>query len=165
MNGDRSALESALTGLLEGLGVRALGRDQKVIPDPGGHGYRIRLAMPALYVDVEIDQTDLVERNGPIRVHDKLDAGARILFAGVVDHIAKHDRSPVDRVKDIEAAATALLDAMRVNLDDVRMPYGLSSAVLNAAYKLRELVAQKPGAAAWGRNGYGQDPPEVQTAP
>jgi len=53
---------------------------------------------------------------------------------------------------------------MRIHLDDIRMPHGSSSAVLNAAYRLRELVEAKPGAASWKRNGYGEDPPKVKTA-
>jgi hypothetical protein len=163
----REGLESVLVEALDKIGVRALGHDQKVItdPDPGRDGFRIRLAMPLMWVDVRIDHADLLGARGPITVFDEIDRSKRALFAAVVDHIAKHDRSPLDRVRDIEAAAAALLDAMHVHLDDIRMPHGSSSAVLNAAYRLRVLVEAKPGAASWRTNGYGQDPSEVKVTP
>lgn len=164
MTRERDALESALTRVLDPMGVRAVGSDRRVRVDDGRDGYTIRLAMPAMYVDVNFDHLELAGVGGQMRVYDRIGRCARVLFAGVVDHIAKHDRSPIDRTKDIEAAATALLDAIHIHLDEVRMPHGSSAAVVNAAYRLRELVSAKPGA-AWRRNGYGEDPPEVRTAP
>lgn len=167
MTTTRDALERAQTTILEPLGVRALGREMKVRVDPGSDRFRIRLAMPAMYIDVDLEHEELLRADGQMRMLDKLDRHVKLLFTYVIDHIAKHDRSPIDRMKDIEGAATALLDAMSIHLDDVRMMHGSSSAVLNAAYRLRELVGAKPGAAAWGPNGYGRDQPEpeVKTAP
>lgn len=152
---ERDALERALTMVLEPMGVRALGPVRR---DEGCDGYAIRLAMPLMYIDVHLDRFELTGTGGQMRAYDRIGHCARVLFAGVVDHIAKHDRSPIDRTRDIETAATALLDAMH-------MPHGSSAAVVNAEYRLRALVSAKPGAAAWRKNGYGDDPPDVKIAP
>jgi hypothetical protein len=156
-------LERALATILEPMGVRALGQERKVEIDAGRDQFRIRLALPQRYVDVRIDREDRLSTEAfGLLALERIERSARVLFRDTIDHIAKHDRSPIDRVKEIEAAARSLLDAMKVHLDDIRMPYGSSAAVVNAAYKLRQLVEMKTGAAAWGRNGYGEDPPEAQ---
>jgi hypothetical protein len=156
-------LERVLSTILEPLGIRALGHDGKVRVSAAGNGLEIRLALPLFQVIVTLDQLEMLQ---PCRyaeyVYGKLDDGAKQLNHAVVEHIAEHDRSPLDRTKDLEAAATALLDAMGVNLDDVRMPFGSSSAIANAAYRLRELVRQKTGAPAWGPTGYGREPAQVE---
>lgn len=159
-------LERWLSTILEPFGVRALGQDAKVRVSPATGELSVRLALPLFQVDVRLEQGDMMTTERLVEYTcERLERGARELRHAVVEHIAKHDRSPIDRTKDLEAAATALLDAMGVNLDDVRMPFGSSSAIANAAFRLRELVRHKTGAPAWGPAGYGREPAQVEVVP
>lgn len=161
----REELENSLQRVLGSFGVRALRHAGTALRiDPGRDGYQLRLALPAHFVDIELDHMPLASDTAGYLLK-QIDGGRRALFRGVVVHIAKHDHSPLDRVRDLEDAAKALLESLRVNLDDVRMPMGLANGVLDAAYKMRSLLQAKPGAAAWAPDGYGADPPQVQEAP
>lgn len=74
------------------------------------------------------------------------------LFRATIEHIAKHDRDPLDRVAKLEAAARALLEAIG--------PVGWGDSLIGVAVlNLEQLLRAKPGAASFARDGYGKDPP------
>lgn len=77
----------------------------------------------------------------------------RTLFRATVDHIAKHDREPLDRLRQIEAAGRALLDAFGPSHTG-----RADNPLTKAAFDLEQLLLAKPGAASWSRDGYGKDP-------
>ena len=156
----RDDLERALGEILAPLGVRALhrGADRAVAISPTRDAFEIRLAIPPHTVDVEMECGALTTEAFLDHVFKEIDIGRRKLFHGIIEHIAKHDRHPLDRMQSIESAAKALLDALGVSLDEIRMPYGQGSKIANAALDLATLLRQKPGAVTWARNGYGPDP-------
>ena len=147
-------LRRLLPELLRSLGVRALG-EPPVRVSPGGLEYKIRLALPPKVADVTVEVDDIHNPDGFMKT---LENGARVLFRDVVNHIAEHDRSPIERVETLEKHARALLEALDIGLNDIRMPFGAASKVQNAAHDLAQLLKAKPGAATWARNGYGKDP-------
>jgi hypothetical protein len=155
---DRESLERLLSEILPSMGVRAVGPDRKTSISPDRDGCMVRIGLPPIRVDVEIERDQLAMRE---RAADYLmrclDSGVKRLMYEVVQHIAKHDRSPIDRVQSLERAALALIEALGVGLDDIRMPYGVSAKVQNAVYDLATLVKSKPGAASWSRSGYGEE--------
>jgi hypothetical protein len=161
----REGLERALATILEPMGVRALTRNgQQVEVDAQHDALRIRIALPPTSVDVVLEHSMIEKHHVADYLMKQLDRGRDVLFAHIIDHIAKHDRHPLDRMRDVEAKATALLEAMGA-LDDIRMPHGTSNRVLQAAYELRTLLRHKPGAVTWRKDGYGADPPEVVQTP
>jgi hypothetical protein len=155
---DRESLERLLSEILPSMGVRAVGPDRKTSISPDRDGCMVRIGLPPIRVDVEIERDQLAMRE---RAADYLmrclDSGVKRLMYEVVQHIAKHDRLPIDRVQSLERAALALIEALGVGLDDIRMPYGVSAKVQNAVYDLATLVKSKPGAASWSRSGYGEE--------
>lgn len=163
-----SDIEHMLPAILETLGVRALGDDVKVRMDPCSDMLLIRLALPkhSVAVKIDVDAATLMRTEEFCNLLLKeLDRGQRMLFRAVIDHIAKHDRSPIDRVKEIEAAAAALLNAVSSDLGGIQMTYDTANRVLSAAYQLRQLIEHKMGAASWERNGYGPDPVVTEEHP
>lgn len=158
MKTTRENLEIAAEKVLTSFGVRAVMRDgQSVTVSPAVDEWRLRIALPPSAVDVKFEPRSIATGAWIDYVCKQIDVGRRILFRNVIDHIAEHDHSPIDRMKQIEDAATMLLEAMDVNLEEIRMPHGASSRVMNAAYALRALLRAKPGAVSWARNGYGPD--------
>jgi hypothetical protein len=155
---NRDEIERALNEILPSMGVRAVGTDRKVQIDPDRDELMVRIGLPPIRVDVEIerDQLAMHERAADYLMRC-LDNGVKRLMYEVVQHIAKHDRSPIDRVQSLERAATALIEALGVGLDDIRMPYGVSAKVQSAVYDLATLVKLKLGAASWSRTGYGEE--------
>lgn len=150
----KDSLEKVLPTILDQLGVRAVQFDgQSVTIGAFRDAYRIRLAMPADRIDVEIDA--LRAAKSPEQcvelMYLELERGQRTLFHHTFEHMAKHDRTPLDRVKSLEDAAKKLLEAMGV-LDEIRMPYGHGSKVGNAAEELALLLKRKPGSVTWSRN-------------
>lgn len=86
----------------------------------------------------------------PEIVLDVLDRGVRSLYRSVVEHVEKHDHSLYDRMRDMERAALALLEATGL-LDEERIAHGRSRKIAEAAFKLRELLRHKPGAVHWNK--------------
>lgn len=147
--------DQTLVTLLDPLGVRPLKiNGQAVRVSPLDHAMTVRLALPARYADVTIEEMTMVARSFD-HLLQQLENGRDQLFRETLDHIARHDRHPLDRMKSVEDAARLLLEALDINLDEIRMPHGVSNRVLNAAWTLRELLKQKPGAVTWSRWGYG----------
>lgn len=159
----RETLERSLGYILDSMGVRAVRQGGNAVHiDEEADAYRIRIALPVRYVDVKLEHMAMVTRREmPDYVMRMLDAGRVALFDDTIAHVAAHYHSPLDRMRDLENAAKALLDVLRVNLEDIRMPHGASSKVEAAAYALRDLLQAKPRAVSWRRDGYGADPPEV----
>lgn len=81
---------------------------------------------------------DLIDR--------KVTTAQRSLFRLTIEHIANHNHNPLDRLRQIEQAAKALLDQLG------------PSFTSKAAFELGQLLNSKPGAASWSRDGYGKDP-------
>lgn len=153
------SLEYALATILEPMGVRALKVNGRFVNiSTTEQTMTVRLALPARSVDVAIEQYAPTTAVLIDRAVQQLENGRDQLFRATVDHIAAHDRNPLDRMRAVEDAAQALLQALDINLDEIRMSYGVSNRVLNAAWTLRELLKQKPGAVTWSSNGYGADP-------
>lgn len=149
----RDSLEKVLPTILDQLGVRAVQFDGRSVRIGAFRDvYQIRLAMPADRIDVEIEA---LTAKSPERclelMYLELERGQRTLFRHTFEHMAKHDRTPLDRVKSLEDAAKKLLEAMGA-LDEIRMPYGHGSKVGNAAAELAGLLKRKPGQVTWSRN-------------
>ncbi len=104
-------------------------------------GWRAAISLPPSLV-IEIS-TELL--SSPEHVIDLFDDGRRALFHLAMEHIAKHDRSPIDRLKQVEDLARATLP--REPGDDT-----------GDQRDLRHLLSAKPGSPSWGRSGYGKDP-------
>lgn len=156
---EREDLEKILAEILTPLGIRAVRlHGQYVRVSPERDAFEIGLALPMRHVEVEIDRSHPGTAAFVDEVLKQLDYAQQKIFHDTIEHIAKHSRHPLDRMQAIEGAARTLLQALDVGLDDIRMPYGTSSKVTDAAWKLRELLRSKPGAVTWARNGYGPDP-------
>lgn len=115
---------------------------------------RFRLAMPTVCCDLDLRERLLMTpRERAVEMIDCEVTGAqRRMFHTAREHIAKHDRDPLDRLKQIEAAGRALLEALG--------PVGFGradSSLTKAALDLEQLLRAKPGAASWNRDGYGKD--------
>ena len=101
---------------------------------------RLVIALPSITVAASLDgQLD------PESIMRTVSEATRQLFRIVIDHIAKHDRSPLDRLKQVEECARKALP---------RNP----DADTGNQRELRLLLTHKPGAISWRRNGYGEDP-------
>ena len=111
--------------------------------------------MPAMRAWVDLDEQFLAMPNARAMfdlLHRELFGVQRNLFRLAIDHIAKHDREPLDRVVKLEAAARALLEAIG--------PVGWGDSLISKAVSdLESLLRAKPGAASFARHGYGKDPP------
>lgn len=72
---------------------------------------------------------------------DHLDAARRTLFNEVAKHIAEHDRSPRDRLEQVESAASALVEHLKQQ--------GIAGKTADLVFKLMALLDAKSGAVAW----------------
>lgn len=108
------------------------------------------IAMPKFYVDVDLEDIGFasVERR-PLDLLSRMEAARGLLFHDVIGHIAKHDRHPLDRMRQVEAAAYA-------TLPDSEWHDSPSQA------QLRALLTSKSGSPSWRRDGYGK---EAEVAP
>jgi len=144
----KEEMRSVLREVVRASGAQILGREEMEFPRSlDVDGYRIRLGMPQMMVAVELGH-ELLESNPEYAV-DELHRGVGKLFSTVIDHIAKHDRSPIDRMQQIEAAARYLCDALIGNPTD-------GVPTMERVLRLRQLLDAKPGSPSWGRGGYGQ---------
>lgn len=118
----------------------------------------MRFRGPTLLANLDLDQLLLGRRcNAREAVVALLDREVtdvqRTLFRATTAHIAKHDREPLDRLRQIEAAGRALLDALGPSHTG-----RADNPLTKAALDLEQLLHDKPGAASWQRDGYGKDP-------
>lgn len=132
--------------IIQSLGLVQLRRAEV---DPPG---RIRLAVPRFQCNVDLDEALIADRSTSAAdvLLKVLDGARRELFGKTVEHVAKHDRSPLDRTEQIERMAQALIDAIET-VGFVPMN------IAHAAADLQQILRAKPGAASWSRNGYGAD--------
>lgn len=159
----REDLERSLSTILEPLGLRPIRRGEMAVhAAPCSDALEVRVALPPMSVDVTLER-DPRHSHSPsawsLHILKQFDTAQRKLFHGVVEHIARHDRSPLDRMKQVEAAANMLIVALGASLDDVRMPFGSSGAVSHAVYELQSLLKAKPGSPSWSTAGYGKEAP------
>jgi hypothetical protein len=126
-------------------------------PRPGERDTLFRFQVPSQRGWLDLDEQIPMLSRGPnwqsiVALIDKLVTDSqRALFRKTVDHIAKHDREPLDRVAALELHARKLLEALGDR------PYD-GSPLAHAVCELERVVNAKPGAASWGRDGYGKDP-------
>lgn len=133
-------------------------------PRPGDPEHFMRFRVPAqrdtLDLDEQLLSVRLTNPDAVIALLDREVTGMqRRMFRATTDHIATHDRDPLDRLKQIETAARALLDALG--------PVGFSRTdgpLTKAALDLEQLLRAKPGAVSWQRDGYGKDSPRGASA-
>lgn len=103
---------------------------------------RLRLAMPYWRMDIHVDFDDCHTESKFDLLLKRIDDARRSLFARARHHLTEHDRSPQDRLDQIEVAARALLDAMGA-------PWGANGPVAKAWNDLDQLVRSKTGAISW----------------
>lgn len=110
--------------------------------------------LPGMHVQVKLDQMRLAFRPDFDQLMKQVDDAKRRLFAMVRKHIAEHDRSPTDRLEQLEAASRRLLEAMGENF--IRWSTG---PVADACREIDQVLRAKPGATSWDRDV--SDPPEM----
>lgn len=137
-------LRSVIAGMCTAFGIvleRASPRDPATL---------YRLAMPQWRLNLELDPNVLAYPRAGLAdlAGREVHRAQRELFRAAIDHIAKHDREPLDRLRHIEQAARALLDMLGPN---------------HGQWTLENLLRSKPGAVSWDRNGYGPDPEDEVT--
>lgn len=141
-----------------GLLSKALGVHFSVVPSSFGN-FEIRFVAetPRFVVDRSLSLTEFrhLHYSGALRaaLHYRLTEMQRELFRGVAEHMAKYDRSPVERLHQIEEAAKTLLDIIGTD----HVPTYCSSPLSRAVQKLDHLLKAKTGAADWSDTGYGED--------
>ena len=125
---------------------------------PGDSESLMRFRVPTQHGNINIEEIlpSIVRndhRNGVALLDRVITDLQRTMFRVVMDHIAKYDREPLDRLEQIETAARDLLDALG--------PVGFSRTsgpITKAALDLEQLLRAKPGAVSWQLDGYGKDP-------
>lgn len=132
------ALRKMLDPIAKGMGLHLEGRRSTVNGDPVLENEFV-FRMPVLRATADLDG---IEAANPSRIPDLLmqavDAARDRLFHSIREHLAQHDRSPIDRLQQIEAAARAVLP------DDAWND-------TNEQGNLRQLLDTKPGAVSWRR--------------
>ncbi len=114
---------------------------------------RVRIAMPLYQCDVNLDEELLMSPESSSGPHLIKEFGrARCeLFGRTIDHIAKHDRSPVDRLAQIEDLTLSLIKA-------IKLAGFVPLEIAAPAAELEVLLREKPGSPSWSRAGYGAYP-------
>lgn len=137
--------EGALRELCKSLGVNL--RSWSV--EPHEDSRTAIVAMPPMFARVTIDGEMIASGGGAELVLKEFDRAARLVFALAAKHLAAHDRSPYERVEQMEAAATKLIEL--VHKLSERMLFAEANPLAIAAHELAELVRSKPGAVSWRR--------------
>lgn len=117
------------------LGIRAVRMDQS----------SCTIAMPKLYVSLGLEDAQFADATCMgIHLMRRFEQARGQLFCDVMGHIAKHDRSPLDRLEQLERFAVASLPSSEW-------------ADNPAQAELRRFVKLKSGAASWSLSGYGKE--------
>jgi hypothetical protein len=155
MSAEQPDLKSTLATVAARLGVRVV-RVDRLRAD---RVTMVTIAVP-LITEISIDEDAYEDAYAANRILVMLQEGARRLFADTVEYIAKYDRSPIDRVRDLEASARKLIIAVESTLNGRTTAHDLSLAT----FELHTILGHQPGSAAWVRNGFGGDQTDLVVA-
>lgn len=156
-----SELQGPLSQVIERMGLRLV----QMRREHTDRALAVVVALPKRFHTLLLREDELAptSRRAIDDVLKQLDIGARVLFADTVEHIAKHDTSPLDRVHDLEARARNLIDA--VDAIEGNVPFAAARRLTMTKLELQELLEHKPGSAAWrGSKGYGGDKTDLVIA-
>lgn len=131
-----SQFSAALKQLCEAMGMRLhkLGGDK--------HEWRVTVRTIPHFAEVTFD-VELARpafEGGEVLLSE-LDAARQLLFNAVAKHMAEHDRSPRDRLEQVEAAARALVEHLKQQ--------GIAGHTTMLVFRLMALLDAKPGGVAW----------------
>jgi hypothetical protein len=136
-------VSKAIDPLCKGYGLH-LEENVEHLPTQDAVAFRIR--MPLFRARMELDSEMWMVTRGHTdtlvdMIRHKLETHQHQLFRAARAHIAKHDKSPTERLDQIERAAKELLAAIATD--------PLSSAAKQAAADLGQLVGENPGSVSW----------------